>query len=102
MDILVVAAAIEARRGRAPTGALALMGLATNYDVDCPKAFCRLFDVKRDCLTLRKCFEAATCDLGVMHEYVVTVVTGDKAEAFGLVEPLHSSFCHARVPPFID
>jgi len=78
MDILVVAAAIEARRGRAPTGALALMGLATNYDVDCPKAFCRLFDVKRDCLTLRKCFEAATCDRGVMHEYVVTVVTGDK------------------------
>jgi hypothetical protein len=37
----------------------------------------------------------------MMHKNVIAVFSADKAEALRVIEPLNSSFCHTRTPPFL-
>src|SRR6202012_5967323 len=57
-----------------------------------------LRDLEFHLLVLFEAAEAATVDLGVVHEHVRTLRLRDEAEAFFSVEPLHSSLCHFVSP----
>ena len=54
-----------------------------------------LLDLELDTLDLLGGAEAASLDLGKVHENIFrAVVRGDETEALVAVEPLHSSLCH--------
>src|SRR4029450_11820829 len=46
--------------------------------------------------------ETITLDGRVVDEDILAVLLRDEAEAFGLVEPLHSTFRHDRCVPFFS
>jgi len=49
-----------------------------------------------DLITLAEALEALGLDGAVVDEDVLATVLGDEAETLRVVEPLHSSLCHAR------
>src|SRR5262249_17811156 len=55
-------------------------------------------DVELDAVAFGKGFEALSLDRGVVNEHVLAAVLRDESVPLGLVEPLHSSVCHASVP----
>src|SRR2546422_9602688 len=55
-------------------------------------------DVELDAVALGQGFEALGLDRSVVNEHVLAAVLRDETVPLGLVEPLHSSVCHASVP----
>src|SRR5262245_49196850 len=49
-----------------------------------------------DLIALAEALEALSLDGAVMDEDVLAALLGDEAESLRIVEPLHSSLCHAR------
>lgn len=66
------------------------------YDVGSLGAFLAVYDVERYLLTLVKSLEALALNCAEVNEYVLSVVYGDEAVAFALVEPFYSSLCHEK------
>ena len=66
------------------------------YDVGSLGTFLAVYDVERYLLTLIECLEALALNCAEVNEYVLSVVYGDEAVPFALVEPLNSSLCHEK------
>src|SRR5437899_12715455 len=63
-------------------------------DVFCLKAFRPLGDVELDRLAFLQAAKTACLNGRKMHENIVAGLAADKAEAFGIVKPLHCSLFH--------
>ena len=64
------------------------------YDVDCLGAFRTLFDIEADSVTLGKGFEPVALDGSVVNKDIGAVFSGNKAEPFGVIEPLYCALSH--------
>src|SRR5438874_6312835 len=63
-------------------------------DVFCLEAFRPLGDVELDRLTFLQAAKTACLNGRKMHENIVAGLAADKAEALGIVKPLHCSLFH--------
>ena len=64
------------------------------YDVGSLGAFLAVYDVERYLLTLIESLEALALNCAEVDKNVLSVVYGDEAVAFALIEPFDSSLCH--------
>ena len=69
------------------------------YDVGSLGAFLAVYDVERYLLSLVESLEALTLNCAEVDENDLSVVYGDEAVSFCLVEPFDSSLCHEKKPP---
>src|SRR6185437_17015991 len=72
-----------------------LAGSSDGPDVRCLKSLLTRCDVEADALTFLQRLEARLLNCREVREEVLATFSGcDKAEAFGLVEPLDGACCH--------
>src|SRR5581483_2385729 len=60
-----------------------------------------LDDIKLNLLTFLQAAEAIRLDGGEVYEYILPILTADKAIALGVVKPLHCSCFHCVAISFI-
>jgi hypothetical protein len=82
---------------RAPRGGPSKVTKLYSDDVLCLGAFLAVGDSELDLLAFCQSFESVTLDRTEVCKYVGARFLGDKAEAFGFVEPLNGSACCRHV-----
>jgi len=66
--------------------------------ISCLKTFWSLDDIEVDRIAFGQGFETFTGDSGEMHEDVLALLLLKKTKTLAVVEPLHSTCCHATTP----